>query len=201
LPAIGLDLYVRLSRESCSDGLTLIEARSAPGFGPPLHRRVGAQTCYVLSGRFQYEIDGNRFVAETGAAFEVPGGAQHAFLNLSDKPSSQLLMMQPGFDAHACFAELQALLAPELTDPQKLWLFERRWGIEFVGPPLPAPSSGRAPNRRHTAEFKAELCRSIRAGTIGRREAQKRYSLSDNLIHLWLARYDRDEREPAGAAT
>jgi transposase len=49
----------------------------------------------------------------------------------------------------------------------------------------------RAPYRRHTAEFKSQLCRDIRSGTLGRREAQKKYALSDNLIQLWLAQHDR----------
>ena len=37
-----------------------------------------------------------------------------------------------------------------------------------------------------------QLCQEIRSGGLGRRDAQKKYKLSDNLIHLWLARYDGD---------
>lgn len=50
----------------------------------------------------------------------------------------------------------------------------------------------RAPYRRHAPQFKLQLCQEIRSGALGRREAQKKYSLSDNLIQLWLAQYDRD---------
>jgi transposase len=46
--------------------------------------------------------------------------------------------------------------------------------------------------RRHAPEFKLQVCREIRSGVLGRRDAQKKYALSDNLIQLWLARYDRD---------
>ena len=36
----------------------------------------------------------------------------------------------------------------------------------------------RGPYRRHTPQFKLQLCTDIRSGTVGRREAQKKYGLS-----------------------
>ena len=51
----------------------------------------------------------------------------------------------------------------------------------------------RGPYRRHSAQFKLQLCHDIRSGTIGRKEAQRKYSLSANLVHLWLTQYDRGE--------
>ena len=49
----------------------------------------------------------------------------------------------------------------------------------------------RGPYRRHPPEFKLQLCREIRSGQLGRRDAQKKYSLSDNLIQHWLAQFDQ----------
>jgi transposase len=51
----------------------------------------------------------------------------------------------------------------------------------------------RGPYRHHTPQFKLQLCTDIRSGTVGRREAQKKYGLSANLIQLWLTQYDRGE--------
>ena len=51
----------------------------------------------------------------------------------------------------------------------------------------------RAPYRRHSPQFKLQVCQEIRSGQIGRREAQKKYSLSANLIQYWLSQYDRGE--------
>jgi transposase-like protein len=51
----------------------------------------------------------------------------------------------------------------------------------------------KTPDRRHTPEFKLRLCREIRSGQLGRRDAQKKFSLSDNLIHRWLAQYDSEQ--------
>jgi transposase len=53
--------------------------------------------------------------------------------------------------------------------------------------------STRGPYRRHSPQFKLQLCNDIRSGAIGRRDAQKKYSLSANLIQLWLTQYDRGE--------
>jgi transposase-like protein len=51
----------------------------------------------------------------------------------------------------------------------------------------------RGPYRRHTPQFRLQLCSDIRSGAVGRREAQKKYRLSANLIQLWLTQYDRGE--------
>ena len=40
------------------------------------------------------------------------------------------------------------------------------------------------------------LCAAIRAGTIGRREAQRAHRLSGNLIHQWLDQFDRGQFDP-----
>jgi transposase len=53
--------------------------------------------------------------------------------------------------------------------------------------------SKRGPYRRHSAQFRLQLCQEIRSGGLGRREAQEKYSLSPNLIQLWLAQFDRGE--------
>ena len=53
--------------------------------------------------------------------------------------------------------------------------------------------SSRGPYRRHTTQFKLQLCSDIRAGALGRRDAQKKSALSANLIQMWLTQFDRGE--------
>jgi len=53
--------------------------------------------------------------------------------------------------------------------------------------------SSRGPYRRHAPQFKLQLCQDIRSGALGRRDAQKKYRLSANLIQLWLTQFDRGE--------
>ena len=51
----------------------------------------------------------------------------------------------------------------------------------------------RGPYRRHSSPFKLQLCQDIRNGVIGRRDAQRTYGVSANLIQLWLTQFDRGE--------
>ncbi|MBP1852772.1 hypothetical protein J2Z17_004231 [Rhizobium halophytocola] len=51
----------------------------------------------------------------------------------------------------------------------------------------------RGPYRGHSTPFKLQLCQDIRNGVIGRRDAQRTYGDSANLIQLWLTQFDRGE--------
>ena len=53
--------------------------------------------------------------------------------------------------------------------------------------------SSRGPYRRHSAQFKLQLCHNIRSGILGRRDAQRKYALSANLIQTWLTQFDHGE--------
>ena len=51
----------------------------------------------------------------------------------------------------------------------------------------------RGPYRRHSTPFKLQLCQDIRAGVLGRRDAQRSHNLSANLIQLRLTQFNRGE--------
>src|ERR1700685_4593493 len=51
----------------------------------------------------------------------------------------------------------------------------------------------RGPYRRHSTQFKLQLCQNIRNGIIGRRDAARRHNMSTNLLQLWLTQDDRGE--------
>jgi len=42
----------------------------------------------------------------------------------------------------------------------------------------------RSPYRRHALQLKLQVCQEIRSGQISRREAQRKYVLSANLIQF-----------------
>jgi gentisate 1,2-dioxygenase len=91
-----------------------------------------------MEGRYLYEVDGKRFHAETGDVVCVPGGSEHAFLNVSGKPARQLILILPGLDAEAFFTQLGAVMKGGVPDRQELNAFGATWGVEFTGPPLRA---------------------------------------------------------------
>jgi quercetin dioxygenase-like cupin family protein len=138
VPAIGLELTVRLPSEASGHALTVIDTINAPGFGPPLHRHPEVEIFRVLSGRYLFEVDGRRFFAETGDVVSVPGGAAHAFINVTSQPAQQTITIVPAFDAVAFFTGLGELMKDGVPDKDALNAFGRLWRMEFLGPPLSA---------------------------------------------------------------
>jgi quercetin dioxygenase-like cupin family protein len=136
IPALGLDLAVRLPPEVSGEALTVLETSNAPGFGPPLHRHRETEVFRVLDGRYLYEVNGRRFEAAAGDLVSVPGGDAQAFVNITDKPARQLVMMLPGIDAQRFFLGLGQILEKEHPDRDALNRFGKPWGVEFLAPPL-----------------------------------------------------------------
>jgi quercetin dioxygenase-like cupin family protein len=136
IPELGVDLTVRLPPEALSGAMSVIETVSAVGFGPPRHRHREAEVFRVLEGAYLFEVEGDRFRAQAGDVVSVPGGAAHAFVNISDAPSRQMVMMLPAMDAERFFRELAVVLASPRCDRTVLNAFGAPWGVEFLGPPL-----------------------------------------------------------------
>jgi quercetin dioxygenase-like cupin family protein len=136
VPAIGLTLRVPLPQATSGGAMTAIETVNAPGFGPPLHRHRETEIFRVLEGRYLFECDGRRFEAVAGDVVAIPGGSAHAFLNVSDQPARQFILIVPGFDAVAFFLGLADVMKAGPPDRQLLAAFGEQWGVEFLGPPL-----------------------------------------------------------------
>jgi quercetin dioxygenase-like cupin family protein len=136
IPAIGLDLRVCVPPASAGGSLTAIETTNRPGFGPPLHRHRETEIFYVLEGRYLFEVDGKRFHAETGEVVTAPGGSAHAFVNITEKPARQYILIIPGLDAVAFFTGLSEIMRDGRPDPERLNAFGKTWNVEFLGPPL-----------------------------------------------------------------
>ena len=139
IPAIGLDLFVRMPPSSSDGAMTVIETINAPGFGPPRHRHDEVEIFRVLEGRYLYEVDGKRFYADVGDLVSVPGSAEHGFVNVSSQPARQLIMILPGLDAASFFTELGDVMKDGVPDQHALNDFGRRWKVEFLGPPVKVP--------------------------------------------------------------
>jgi len=113
-----------------------METTNAPGFGPPLHTHPETEVFRVLGGRYLYEVDGRRFYAETGDVITVPGGMPHAFVNVTDAPARQLILIMPGLDVVAFFSGLRDLTKDGKVDVAALNAYGKTWGSKFLGPPL-----------------------------------------------------------------
>jgi quercetin dioxygenase-like cupin family protein len=89
IPAMGLELPVRLTPAETRGGFSIIETTNAPGKGPPLHRHAEAEIFRVLEGRYLYQLGERRFFAEAGDVISIPGGAAHGFVNVTYAPARQ----------------------------------------------------------------------------------------------------------------
>jgi quercetin dioxygenase-like cupin family protein len=136
IPAIGLDLHVRMAGSVSGEAFTFIETTNAPGAGPPRHKHPEAEIFRVLEGRYLYEVDRRRFYAEEGDVVSIPGGAEHGFVNVTDKPARQYILITPALDAAAFFTELAGVMKDGLPDRTALNTFGAKWQVEFLGPPV-----------------------------------------------------------------
>ncbi len=124
IPAIGPDLFVRMPPAASDGAFALIETINAPGAGPPRHRHREAEIFRVIDGRYLYEMDGRRFYAEAGDVVSIPGGAEHGFVNVTDQPARQFILVYPALDAEAFFTELAATMRERESGSgaaQRIW--------------------------------------------------------------------------------
>jgi quercetin dioxygenase-like cupin family protein len=136
IPAIGLDLIVHMAPSASGGAFSIIETINAPGKGPPRHKHNEAEIFRVLEGRYLYEMDGRRFYAETGDVVSIPGGAEHGFVNVTDKPARQYILIVPALDTGSFFTELAGVMQNGVPDKAALNRFGAKWRVEFLGPPL-----------------------------------------------------------------
>ncbi|KRB60146.1 cupin [Rhizobium sp. Root708] len=142
IPAIGLELSVRVDPSTTGGQFCFIDTINAPGFGPPRHRHRETEVFRVMEGRYLFEVDGRQFYAEEGDVVTVPGGAAHAFVNVTDRPARQYILIAPGLDAKAFFLGLAGVMRDGRPDTVALNVFARTWDVEFLGPPLTVPREG-----------------------------------------------------------
>ena len=96
IEALGLDMAVRMPPDVTGGELTVLETANAPGFGPPLHRHRETEIFRVLEGRYLFQVDDKQFEAGEGDVVTVPGGAVHAFVNVTDRPARQRFYRSAG---------------------------------------------------------------------------------------------------------
>jgi quercetin dioxygenase-like cupin family protein len=68
---------VRLKTLVFGDRTSLCEVRLGRGAIIPEHSHPHEQTGYMVSGRMVFDIGGERFVAEAGTSWCIPGGVEH----------------------------------------------------------------------------------------------------------------------------
>jgi mannose-6-phosphate isomerase-like protein (cupin superfamily) len=133
-------LTLKAGAEETGGAIAVLEATSAPGFGPPRHiHHRNDELFYVLAGEFLFLV-GERLVrAAPGTFVFIPRGTVHAPKVVGPGAGRVLTAFVPGGQERA-FEEF-ARLAPARTgdaelDPDQAQAVARKYDSEFVGPPL-----------------------------------------------------------------
>ncbi|WP_158940391.1 cupin domain-containing protein [Burkholderia sp. S171] len=139
IPAIGVNVQVRIAAAATGNKATLIETSDEPGYGPPMHRHEReTEIFHVLTGQYLFEVDGERTIASAGETVVGHAGSTHRFTNIDKETSRMLVLITPGLDAAAFFNQLRSVMANGEPQPDALRNFGAKWGVEFLGPPLKA---------------------------------------------------------------
>ena len=142
---LGALATVKASSESTAGRVTVTEFLAPCGHGSPLHiRKDHDQSFYVLEGELTFWLDGEMIAAPAGSYVYGPRGIPFRF-TVSSEQARFLLVTEPG-----SFEEFMRALsqpAPEPTIPPaateppdiaRLAATAADYGIEILGPPVPA---------------------------------------------------------------
>ena len=135
----GDDVWVKISSRDTNGAFAVVEDRTKPLQGPPLHLHyVQDEWFYVLEGHYLFEVDGHQIHAEPGATIFAPRGTRHTFQNIGSTPGRMIITVAPG-GLDVFFEELSAAAPPgTIPDPAKLAPLFQKYGLELLGPPLSA---------------------------------------------------------------
>lgn len=138
-------VVVRASHAEGSDGLAVLDHRAPVGDAPPLHvHRTEDEVFVLVEGELRIVIDGLERRAKAGDAFCAPRNAPHGYRVVSPNGARFVTVT-----AHGDFenfvrtmgrpAEGEGLPPASAPTPGQIAALAetaKKFGIEFVGPPL-----------------------------------------------------------------
>src|SRR5690348_12523239 len=95
----GIGGSVRYLIEAHESGGSMgVWVQSVPGrSGPPLHLHIDAdEAAFILTGEFEWEVDGESRLLKPGGFLFVPRGTVHGFKNAGNTEGSFLCWVTPG---------------------------------------------------------------------------------------------------------
>lgn len=131
LNVLGDVQRVKLTGDDTQGRFALIENENPPGTTLPVHlHRNEDEIFYVVEGRVEFDVAGERVVGEPGATVFLPQGVPHTWRVVGETPARMLIMLMPaGLEGY--FRELSALPADGPPDMGRVLEISGRYGIEF----------------------------------------------------------------------
>jgi mannose-6-phosphate isomerase-like protein (cupin superfamily) len=115
-PAAGSVTIMVDPRNSTATDLCVLTQSLDPGSAVPVHHHEEAeQVLFIVSGRAEISLAGQRIEATAGATVHVPKGVAHGIVNIGGEPLTILeVTSPPGFQN--IFREMHRLSEPSAED-------------------------------------------------------------------------------------
>jgi quercetin dioxygenase-like cupin family protein len=120
---LGNLLTFHIRSNETNDRFTLIENRTAPGQGSPMHRQADDEAFYVLEGEYEFFLNDAWHRKGPGEAVHIVPGTAHAFRNSGKTDARMLIINSPGSLHEAFFmdvgekTDLYQTSFPPMTQP------------------------------------------------------------------------------------
>jgi quercetin dioxygenase-like cupin family protein len=98
------------------------------GGGPPLHFHPWDEAFYVIEGRVEVTVEGKSTTVSSGGYVHIPGGAIHAYKNISATAKMIGVVSDPR--GGQFFAAMDQLKVPE--DLSRIVEVAERYGVTFL---------------------------------------------------------------------
>lgn len=94
---LGNIVRFRMRSSDSGGAFSMVEVRTKPGEGaPPNRHTVDGEMFCVLSGSYEFMIDGNTGVHGAGSFVRVPDGKPHSFRNVGEGDATMIIVNWPG---------------------------------------------------------------------------------------------------------
>lgn len=123
---------VRATTADTRGAFALVETKTPPGAGFPLHaQRYDDATYVVLDGAYRFQIGGDELELGSGGCVFVPRGTGHGFANAGDIAARMLVIASPGGVWERFLAEIgdDAARAPWQPDMALVLAVAPKYGI------------------------------------------------------------------------
>lgn len=135
LTLMGDEVRVILRSEDTGGQLTLVQQRSSPGAGVPLHINTREDEVFqVLEGQVEFHVGDQTITAEAGTTVYVPRKVSHSFRVVGSVPALIQITMTPGGLEKMVEEIIQVVSASTTTPPdrQKIEAICDKFGVKFL---------------------------------------------------------------------
>lgn len=130
LDVMGDAVRIILRSEDTGGRLTLVQQRSRPGAGIPLHINTREDEVFqVLEGRVEFQVGEQKLTAEPGTVVHVPKHLPHSFRIVGTGVALIQILMLPG-GLEKMVEEIIQL--PKPPDEQRIAAICENYGVQFL---------------------------------------------------------------------